>query len=82
MNFYNYFLSLCAASNIKPSPAGEAVGISRTAVNGWKHGRLPTDSTLQALADYFNVPVSEFWKCEDNVVNPQYVRKICRFRNF
>ena len=65
MNFYNYFLSLCSSAGVKPSPAGEAVGVSRTAVNGWKNGRLPTDSTLQALSDYFKIPVSEFWKCDD-----------------
>lgn len=65
MNFYNFFLSLCSQAGVKPSPAGEAVGVSRTAVNGWKNGRLPTDSTLQALSDYFDVPFSEFLKCED-----------------
>lgn len=65
MNFYNYFLLLCANKGIKPSPAGEKIGVSRTAVSGWKNGRLPTDSTLQAISEFFNVPMSEFWKCDD-----------------
>ena len=50
---------------MKPSPAGEAAGFSRTAVNGWKKGHLPTDSNLQKLSDFFNIPVSEFHECED-----------------
>lgn len=65
MDFYNYYLSLCQNLGMKPSPAGEAAGFSRTAVNGWKKGHLPTDSNLLKLAEFFNVPISEFYKCND-----------------
>ena len=65
LDFYNYYLSLCNRIGMKPSPAGEAAGFSRTAVNGWKRGHLPTDSNLQKLSEFFNVPVSEFHECND-----------------
>lgn len=65
MNFYNYFLMLCNEKGVKPSRAGEDIDISKTAVNGWKNGRIPTDSNLQLLADYFGVTIEQFWSCDD-----------------
>lgn len=65
MNFYNYFLCLCNNINMKPSPAGEAAGFTRTAVNGWKRGHIPTDGNLQKLSEFFDVPVSSFHECDD-----------------
>lgn len=65
MNFYNYFIKLCNEKGVKPSRAGEDIDISKTAVNGWKKGRIPTDSNLQLLADYFGVTIEDFWSCDD-----------------
>ena len=39
------------------------VGLSKTAVNGWKNGRSnPTDATLEKLSDYFGVSVGDLLK--------------------
>lgn len=65
MNFYNYFLTLCNEKGVKPSRAGLDIGISKTAVNGWKRGGLPTDSTLMLLANYFGIAIEDFWQCDD-----------------
>lgn len=65
MNFYSYFLKLCNENKEKPSPVAESIGLSRTAVNNWKNGGLPSDINLQKLADHFEIPFSEFFKCED-----------------
>lgn len=66
MYFYNYFINLCAGKNVKPSRVALDVGLSKTAVNGWKTGKsLPTDSSLVLLSNYFNVPLETFMECED-----------------
>ena len=54
MPFYESFLSLCAKEGITPSAAAEAVGLSRSSVNGWKNGKMPRESTLERIAQLFN----------------------------
>lgn len=45
------------------------IGLSKTAVNGWKHGRTnPTDATAQRIAKYFDITVAELMS--DNETNP------------
>ena len=59
-DFYKNYVALC--NKVKKSPSGVAleIGLSKTAVNGWKKKRSnPTDATLQKLADYFGVSVSD-----------------------
>jgi len=65
VNFYNYFINLCGSSHTSPSRVALDVGLSKTAVNGWKNGRLPNDSSLYLLANYFFVPIETFWACDD-----------------
>lgn len=61
--FYNNYVALCNSSGIAPSRAAIEIGLSKTAVNGWKTGRSnPTDATAQKIADYFGVPVSELYE--------------------
>lgn len=54
MSFYESFLSLCARAGITPSAAAEAIGLSRSSVNGWKNGKMPRESTLERIAQLFN----------------------------
>lgn len=65
MNFYNYYLILCNQNDESPSGAALKMKLSKTAVNNWKKGGLPSDITLQTIASHFNVPIEQFWKCED-----------------
>lgn len=66
MYFYNYFIYLCNEKDVAPSRAAVEVGLSKTAVNGWKTGKsLPTDANLQLLASYFEIPVENFYQCDD-----------------
>ncbi len=55
--FYKNYLSLCAKANKTPSAVATAVGLSNAAASGWKKGKEPSDTTLQKLADYFDVTV-------------------------
>ena len=56
--FYENYLKFCNEVKKSPSAVAIEIGLSKTAVNGWKHERSnPTDATLQKIADYFGVTV-------------------------
>ena len=59
MSFYSNFLRLCSKKNVSPSCAASAIGLSNAAASGWKKGKVPQDTTLQKLAEYFDVDVFE-----------------------
>ena len=39
------------------SGVAAAVGLSNAAANGWKKGKIPNDTTLTKLSEYFGVTV-------------------------
>lgn len=53
--FWKNFINLCNDKNISPTTVVTALKISRGSVTGWKKGTVPTDTTLQKIADYFGV---------------------------
>lgn len=55
--FYERFLALCNARDVKPSAVASAIGLSRMNASFWKKGSMPSSANLQKLADYFKVPV-------------------------
>ena len=58
MNFYNLYVELCNKINKSPSAVALEIGLSKTAVNGWKtKGTTPTDANFLKIADYFNVSI-------------------------
>ncbi len=63
MNFYYIFLKLCNSIGKSPSKVAVEIGSTRAAVNRWKNGSIPSDTTLLKLADYFGVSV-EYLKGE------------------
>ena len=60
MQFYDVYLRKCRDINMSPSKAAIDAGLTKTAVNRWKNGSMPSDATLLRLADYFGCPVSDF----------------------
>lgn len=57
--FYNNYVALCNKVGKSPSAVALEIGLSKTAVHGWKTKKSnPTDATIQKVADYFEVPVS------------------------
>ena len=56
--FYENFIALCARKGKSPGAVAEAIGLSRASAAGWKKGKLPRDTTVVKIAQYFNVPVS------------------------
>lgn len=58
--FYDKYVALCAKQGITLSAAAKEIGINKAAVSNWKHRKNgPSDVTVQKIADYFGVPVSE-----------------------
>ena len=53
--FYDNFIKACNLKNKTPSAALLEIGIGKSAHTRWKKGELPTEATLQKLADYFGV---------------------------
>lgn len=56
-NFYKRYCELCAKSGKSVSGVAAAVGLSNAAANGWKKGKVPNDTTLAKLSEYFGVTV-------------------------
>lgn len=70
MNFYSKYLVLCNSISKSPSRVALDCGISKTSVNRWKNGSVPTDANLLILADYFNVPVERLAPDDERLVPP------------
>lgn len=64
--FWNTFIKLCVKHNLKPNTIAKELGISSGAVTKWKQGSIPGSTTLQKLADYFNVSADYFLSNEEN----------------
>lgn len=57
--FYDNYIKLCAKMGKSPSGVAKEIGLSNAAANGWKKGKLPNETTLYKLSNYFDVPVPE-----------------------
>lgn len=64
--FYENFLALCAKTRKTPSGVARAIGLSNAAASGWKKGKIPNDTTLLKIADYFGVTVEELTAEKEN----------------
>ena len=62
--FWDNFVSLCNKKGISPNGACAELGLSSAIATKWKNGTVPRDTTLQKIADYFNVSV-DFLKSKD-----------------
>lgn len=57
--FWQNFVRLCEERGIKPTPAAAEIGFPSASVVKWKKGTIPRGTTLQKIADYFNVTVND-----------------------
>jgi transcriptional regulator with XRE-family HTH domain len=57
--FFYKFVDLCNAVGKSPSSVAEEMGYQRSVVTRWSKGTSPRQATLQRIADYFGVPVSD-----------------------
>lgn len=56
--FWDNYVKLCNANGKSPNAVAEELKISSGSITGWKKGAQPRDTTLQKVADYFNVSVA------------------------
>lgn len=56
--FYKRYVSLCLKEEKPNSPSAIAIklGFSNSTATTWKKGKVPSDPSIQKIADYFNVP--------------------------
>lgn len=58
--FYDKFVSLCKQKGVSPTRASLEIGLSKTAPIRWREsGSTPQGNSLAAIADYFNISISE-----------------------
>lgn len=53
--FWQIFSEICSIKEIAPSTAAREMGISTSALNNWKNGGAPFESTIKKIARYFNI---------------------------
>jgi transcriptional regulator with XRE-family HTH domain len=59
---YEKFALLLKQSGISASKLAKEIGISAPSLTYWKQGKYtPQAKTIQAIANYFNVPISYFY---------------------
>lgn len=58
--FWEKFVMLCNQINKSPNAVCADLKFSNATATHWKQGAKPNSSTLQKIADYFNVNVSYF----------------------
>lgn len=53
--FWKNLCTLCNAHNTTPNAVCLAIGKSSATATKWKNGAIPRDTTLQLVANFFNV---------------------------
>lgn len=64
--FYERFIELCKANNIKPTPTMLEMGFSRGLLRKWKTASNITIKSLETVANYFGVSL-DYFSSENNI---------------
>lgn len=59
--FYDKYMALCNAKNIKPTVAAIRMGLSNATPTAWANGSPPRPKTIAKIAEFFNVPLEFFY---------------------
>lgn len=63
MDFYQVLIELSNKKGVAPSRAALDIGLSKTAVNGYKEkGSMPTDANIAKFAEYFGITADEIYE--------------------
>lgn len=63
MEFYEWFVKMCAKNDESPSAVANAVGVSAAAANGWKKGSIPKSVVMMKIEEHFG----EKFEAEDTL---------------
>lgn len=72
VGFYNNFIRLCNLADKSPSRVAIEIGTSKPSVTRWKNGSMPSDATIQKIADYFEVSVSALTSNDSHLNNDSH----------
>ena len=67
--FWDIFVKLCNSVGKLPTIVVKEIGIAHGSITEWKRGRIPRDSTLIKIANYFGVTV-DYLLGKDTGSNP------------
>ncbi|MCM1060632.1 MAG: helix-turn-helix domain-containing protein [Eubacterium sp.] len=65
--FYERFISLCEFHEKSPKEVLRELGVKKNInykLHKWETGTIPRDSTINKIAEYFNVSLSYFYFCK------------------
>lgn len=87
--FIDTFAELCKKNSISMNKACIEIGISRTSTAKWKNGSVPNGTTLNKIAEYFNVSVDYLVgnekkpapNVDGNELSENEIEMLKRFRN-
>lgn len=68
--FWEIFYFLCTDAGMKPLQVVKQIGISHGSITKWKQGATPNGTSLQKLADFFNVSVDYLLGKEKSPAEP------------
>lgn len=68
--FYKRFMELCELNGIRPTIALRKMGLSSGCLAKWKSGSDVTISTLEIVANFFNVPLEFFTSDVESGIPP------------
>lgn len=66
--FWEIFYNLCLDAKMKPLQVVKQIGISHGSITKWKNGAVPSGTSLQKIADYFDVTVDYLLGKEDKKI--------------
>ena len=66
---YKVFEQLCKEKHVSAYKVSKETGVHQSTLSDWKRGKAtPKVDKLQKIADYFNVPVSNFFENEQKEI--------------
>ncbi len=83
--FWENFYRLCKLHGETPASVCKKLGLSNAIATRWKKGNIPNTNTLNAIAEYFSVQMSELFAPNQNdkinSLTPHEKRLIVAYRN-
>ena len=73
--FWKNYQTLCAQKGLSANKVAKDLSISSGSVTNWKNGTIPSNATLQKIADYFEVSINCLLE-EQNSKNYTSAKKI------
>ena len=74
-SFYKYYLNLCRGIGKTPAQVNRDIGLSSCAHNFWKNDGKPRDSTLERIADYFDMEPADLLKEFEGDPKVKHIKK-------